>query len=104
MIKQISEKIRWFLSVWTEAQDDSTRAYRSHVRGLFVGWALTALAMGLIELFPNEGKLTMYDVLRTEGLPWQQHWLAAIEIAAPLLMAWHGNGLRVWGKKRLIER
>lgn len=90
--------------VWSQAQDDSTRAYRSHVRGLMIGWAVTAVAMALIESFPNEGKLSMYGVLMAQGLPWQQQWLAAIELAGPLLMAWHLNGLRLWGKKRFAQR
>ena len=90
--------------VWSQAQDEVTRAYRSHVRGLMVGWVVTAVAMALIESFPNEGKLSMYGVLMAQGLPWQQQWLAAIELAGPLLMAWHLNGLRLWGKKRLAQR
>jgi len=90
--------------VWSQTQDEATRAYRSHVRGLMVGWIVTAVAMALIESFPNEGKLSMYGVLMAQGLPWQQQWLAAIELAGPLLMAWHLNGLRLWGKKRLAQR
>ena len=104
MSNMIARGTRWFLSIWTEAQDESTRNYRRHVRGLFVGWALTALAMALLEYFPNEAKLSMYGLLGKQDLPWQQHALAAIEIAAPLLMLWHLNGLRVWGKQRVLER
>jgi hypothetical protein len=101
MKEAIARKIRWFIELWSEASDESTRVYRSHVRGLFVGWAATAIAMGLLELFPNGGNLSMYDLLRAQGLPWQQHWLAAVELSGPMLMAWHVNGLRRWGKKRL---
>jgi hypothetical protein len=101
MKSKIAGKVRWFIDIWSEASDESTRAYRSHVRGLFVGWATTALAMASMEFFPNAGNLSMYDLLRTQGLPWQQHLLAAVELAGPMLMAWHVNGLRRWGKKRL---
>jgi len=97
-----SGMVRWFLMVWSEAQDESTRAYRRHVRGLFDCWAITAIAMALIETFPNEGKLSMYGMLMTAGLPWQQQGLAAIELAAPLLMVWHLIGLKTWGKKSLV--
>jgi hypothetical protein len=102
--EKIFGMIRWFCMIWAEAQDEPTRAYRRHVRGLIVGWTLTAVATALIELFPNDGRMSMYDVLRTQGLPWQQHWLAAIQLAGPLLMAWHLNGLRLWGRARFIQR
>lgn len=104
MQKKIAEKFRWFAAVWTDAEDAATQAYRRHVRGLFIGWGLTAAAMTLIELFPNEARMSMYDMLRTADLPWQQHWLAAIEVAAPLLMAWHLAGLHRWGRRRVAER
>jgi hypothetical protein len=94
---------RGLASVWTEGPDESTKTYRRHVRGLLVGWAVTAVAMALLEFFPNEGKLSMYGLLTAPGLPWQQQWLAAIEIAAPMLMAWHANALRLWGKKRFAQ-
>jgi len=97
-----SGMFRWFVTVWSEAQDESTRAYRKHIRGLFVCWAITAVAMAMIETFPNEANLSMYGLLMTRGLPWQQQGLAAIELAAPLLMVWHLIGLRLWGKKSLI--
>ena len=103
MQKKLVEKLQWFQSLWSESDDPRTRDYRRHVRGIFIGWGLTALAMGLMELFPNEAKLSMYDMLRTPALPWQQHWLAAIELAAPLLMGWHANGLRRWGNRRLAQ-
>jgi hypothetical protein len=41
----------------------------------------------------------MYGMLLTEDLGWQQRFLAAIEIAAPLLMGWHLVGLQRWGKR-----
>jgi hypothetical protein len=104
MLKHISEKLRWFATVWTDSKDAGTQAYRRHVRGLFIGWALTAVAVALIELFPNEAKLSMYDMLRTPELPWQQHWLAAMELAGPLVMAWHLAGLHRWGRRGLAQR
>jgi hypothetical protein len=45
----------------------------------------------------------MYGMLMTEDLGWQQRFLAAIEVAAPLLMAWHLIGLQRWGQRRLNE-
>ena len=104
MQAKMAEMVRWFVTIWTESDDGQTQTFRRHVRGLIVGWAVTAVAMALVEVVPNEAKLSMYDVLRTQGLPWQQHVLAAIELAAPLLMAWHLNGLRLWGKRRFVER
>lgn len=104
MLKHISDKLRWFATVWTDSQDAGVQSYRRHVRGLFIGWGMTAAAMALLELFPNEAKLSMYDMLRTPDLPWQQHWLAAIEVAAPLLMAWHLSGLHRWGRRQPVQR
>lgn len=95
--------LRWFRSVWTDDADVSNQTWRRHVRGLMIGWALTATAMGLMGLYPNEGELSMYGLLLTQGLPWQQLLLAAIEVAAPLLMAWHLVGLQRWGQRRLNE-
>ena len=99
MLAQLKKSFLWFQLVWTDASDESTRAWRRHVRGLMIGWALTALAMALVESFPNEAKLSMYGLLLTEDLPWQQRFLAAIEIAAPLVMAWHLIGLQRWGQR-----
>ncbi|MND06854.1 hypothetical protein D3C83_284880 [compost metagenome] len=55
-------------------------------------------------MYPNPGQLSMYGILLTEGLPWEQQLLAAIEIAAPLLMGWHLFGLQRWGQRRLTDR
>lgn len=104
MQEKLVEKFRWFVALWSEAEDDSTRTYRRHVRGLFVGWAIAAAAMALLEAFPNEAQLSMYSMLVAEGLPWQQQWLAALEMAGPLLMVWHLNGLRLWGKQGVAQR
>ena len=101
MLNKLNEKLRWFAALWSPSEDPALTKYRRHVRGLFIGWAIAAAAMALLELFPNEAKLSMYDMMRTPGLPWQQQWLAALELAGPLLMAWHLNGLRNWGKQRL---
>lgn len=99
MLRALTEMLRWFRNVWTDDANESIRTYRRHVRGLFIGWALTAIAMALIDRFPNQGNLSMYAILGAHGLPWQQHWLAAIEVAAPLLMVWHLAGLQRWGKQ-----
>ena len=37
---------------------------------------------------PDDLSLTMYQMLMTDGLPWQQQGLAALEIAGPLVMMW----------------
>ena len=103
MLATFKKSLRWFQLVWSDASDPSTRAWRLHVRGLMIGWALTALAMALVESFPNEAKLSMYGMLLTEDLAWEQRFLAAIEVAAPLLMAWHLIGLQRWGQRRLNE-
>lgn len=100
MRNKIDDTLRWFANLWRRSEDPAIHAYRVHVRGLVIGWALTAAAMVLLERFPNEAKLSMYDVLRTPGLPWQQHWLAAIELAAPLVMFRHLFGLQRWGARR----
>ena len=104
MLRTLIEMVRWFRLIWTEDANESQRTYRRHVRGLFIGWAVTAVAMALIERFPNEGKLSMYALLGARDLPWQQRWLAAIEVAAPLLMVWHLAGLKRWGKQKLAKR
>ena len=101
MYTPILKTVRWLQLVWTDASDPSTQTWRRHVRGLIIGWALTAAAMALLQLFPNEAGLSMYGMLLTQGLPWQQQLLAATEIAAPLLMGWHLFGLQRWGQRRL---
>ena len=100
MRKSIDEKFRWFASLWRHSDDPSIQSYRVHVRGLVVGWALTAAAMLLLDRFPNEARLSMYDMLRAPDLPWQQHVLAAVELAAPLVMFRHLFGLHRWGMRR----
>ena len=100
MRNKIDEKIHWFANLWRRSEDAAVQSYRVHVRGLIIGWALTAAAMLLLERFPNEAGLSMYDMLRTPGLPWQQHLLAAIELAAPLVMFRHLFGLHRWGMRR----
>ena len=101
MYTPIKKSLRWLQLGWSEARDESTRTWRRHVRGLIIGWALTALAMALLQLYPNSAGLSMYGMLLTQGLPWQQQLLAAMEIAAPLLMGWHLIGLQRWGQRRL---
>ena len=99
MLASFKKSLRWFQLVWSASTDESTRAWRTHVRGLMIGWALTAVAMALVETFPNDAKLSMYGMLLTDDLPWQQRFLAAIEVAAPLVMAWHLVGLQRWGQR-----
>jgi hypothetical protein len=99
MIPTFKKSLRWFNLVWSDAPDESSRAWRLHVRGLMIGWTLTALAMALVETFPNEAKLSMYGMLLDADLPLPQRFLSAIEIAAPLVMAWHLVGLQRWGKR-----
>jgi hypothetical protein len=103
MHKPIVNTVRWLRLVWTDAADASSQTWRRHVRGLIIGWALTAAAMSLVQMFPNDANLSMYGMLMTEGLPWQQTFLAAVEIAAPLLMGWHLLGLQRWGQRRLSD-
>ena len=99
MLPSLQKSLRWFQLVWSASTDESTQAWRQHVRGLMIGWALTALAMALLETFPNEAKLSMYGLLLAGDLPWQQRFLAAVEVAAPLVMAWHLLGLQRWGQR-----
>jgi hypothetical protein len=101
MYTPILKTVRWLQVIWTDANDESTQTWRRHVRGLIIGWALTAIAMSLVRMFPEGDSLSMYDMLLTQGLPWQQQLLAAIEVAAPLLMGWHLVGLQRWGQRRL---
>jgi len=86
--------MRWLRTLWTDSSDPSTQAHRRHVRGILTGWAITASAMALIGLYPDDLGLTMYQMLLTDGLPWQQQGLAALEIAGPLVMLWHLMGLK----------
>lgn len=99
MPSPFAKTVHWLRLVWTDATDESSQTWRRHVRGLMIGWALTAAAMALVQLFPNEANLSMYGMLMTDDLPWQQTMLAAIEVAAPMLMAWHLFGLQRWGKR-----
>ena len=101
MPRSLEQFILWFRSVWTDDANGHVSVWRRHVRGLMIGWALTAAAMSLVQLYPNEAELSMYGLLLTQGLPWQQQFLAAVEIAAPLLMGWHLFGLQRWGQRRL---
>jgi hypothetical protein len=104
MLSQLMQAARWFRSVWTDSANESNQTWRRHVRGLIIGWALTASAMSLAQLYPNPSELSMYGLLLTQGLPWQQQFLAAIEIAAPLLMGWHLFGLQRWGQRQPSAR
>jgi hypothetical protein len=81
--------LRWLSALWNDSPDADVRTYRRHVRGILTGWAVTATAMALIGMYPNELELSMYQLLLTQGLPWQQQGLAALEIAGPLVMLWH---------------
>ena len=103
MHSPFAKTFRWVRLVWTDATDASSQTWRRHVRGLMIGWALTAIAMALVQSYSNDANLSMYGMLLTEDLPWGQRLLAAIEVAAPLLMAWHLVGLQRWGQ-RLRER
>jgi hypothetical protein len=95
---------RWYRAAWTDSSNESEQTWRRHVRGLMIGWALTATAMALVQLYPDAAGLSMYGMLLAQGLPWQQQLLAAIEVAAPLLMAWHLVGLQRWGRRSLSRR
>ena len=99
MRKPIVKTLNWIRLVWTDASDESSQTWRRHVRGLMIGWALTAVAMSLVQLYPNDANLSMYGMLLTEDLLWEQRFLAAIEVAAPLIMAWHLIGLQRWGQR-----
>ena len=103
MPRSLEQFVRWFKAVWTDDANTHARVWRRHVRGLMICWALTASAMVLLGLYPNEADLSMYGMLLSQELPWQQQLLAAVEIAAPLLMAWHLIGLQRWGQRRLNE-
>jgi hypothetical protein len=99
MHSQPAKLFQWVRLVWTDAKDESSQTWRIHVRGLMIGWALTATAMALMQLYSNDANLSMYGMLMTQDLPWQQTLLAAVEVAAPLLMAWHLIGLQRWGQR-----
>ena len=100
MHKLLAAALRWLHLLWTESADPAVVTYRRHVRGILVGWAVTATAMALIGLYPNELELSMYQLLLTEGLPWQQQGLAALEIAGPLVMLWHLASLQRWSAQQ----
>jgi hypothetical protein len=89
MHQNFAAALRWLRSLWSDSSDPSTQAYRRHVRGILTGWGITASAMALIGLYPDSASMTMYQTLLTDGLPWQQQGLAALEIAGPLVMMWH---------------
>jgi hypothetical protein len=89
MLKTLDAALRWLTALWSDSPDPAVRTYRRHVRGILTGWAVTATAMALIGMYPNELELSMYQLLLTQGLPWQQQGLAALEIAGPLVMLWH---------------
>jgi hypothetical protein len=72
MPSNFKQAANWFRAVWTDSADQSRMTWRRHVRGLIIGWALTAAAMSLVQLYPNPAQLSMYGMLLTEGLPWQQ--------------------------------
>jgi hypothetical protein len=91
----LATALRWLRSLWSESSDPTVQAYRRHVRGILTGWAVTASAMALIGLYPDD--LTMYQVMLTQGLPWQQQALAALEVAGPLVMLWHLASLQRTG-------
>jgi hypothetical protein len=94
----LAATLRWLRSLWTDSSDPTVQTYRRHVRGILPGWAVTATAMALIGLYPDE--LTMYQVMLTDGLPWQQQALAALEVAGPLVMLWHLASLQRWSVRQ----
>ena len=87
---------RWLRVLWTDSPDPSIQTWRRHVRGILSGWGVTASAMALIGLYPDELHLGMYQMLLDSSLPWQQQALAALEVAGPLVMAWHLALLQRW--------
>ena len=89
MHSQFAAALHWLRSLWSDSSDPATQAYRRHVRGILVGWGITATAMALLGLYPDDLGMTMYQMLLTQGLPWQQQGLAALQIAGPLVMMWH---------------
>lgn len=92
--------IRWLRVLWTDSEDPSVQTWRRHVRGILAGWAATAGAMSLLGLYPDDLNLNMYQVLLDASLPWQQQALAALEVAGPLVMAWHLLQLQRWSARR----
>jgi hypothetical protein len=95
--------VRWLRVVWSDSPDPSVQTWRRHVRGIFSGWGVTAGAMALIGLYPDSLHLSMYQVMLDSGLPWQQQALAALEVAGPLVMAWHLLHLQRWGSRRYAD-
>ena len=91
-MQQRLSALSWLRSLWNDSPDPSVQAYRRHVRGILTGWAVTATAMALVGLYPDD--LTMYQVMLTDGLPWQEQVLASLEVAGPLVMMWHLLGLK----------
>ena len=91
---------RWLRVLWTDSDDASVRTWRRHVRGILTGWGVTASAMALIGLYPDNLHLGMYQVMLDSSLPWQQQALAALEVAGPLVMAWHLALLQRWSARR----
>ena len=47
----------------------------------------------------TDASLLQQGMLLASDLPIQQRFLAAIEVAAPLVMAWHLVGLQRWGQR-----
>lgn len=96
MHRPLAVFLRWLRVLWTDSPDRTVQTWRRHVRGILAGWGATALAMALIGLYPDALQLNMYQVLLDSALPWQQHGLAALEVAGPLVMAWHLAKLQRW--------
>ena len=69
MLKTLDAALRWLSALWSDSPDPAVRTYRRHVRGILTGWAVTATAMALIGMYPNELELSMYQLLLTQGLP-----------------------------------
>ena len=99
MYRLILAAARWLRVLWTDSPDPSVQTWRRHVRGILSGWAVTASAMALIGLYPDDLHLGMYQVLLDSSLPWQQQALAALEVAGPLVMAWHLLRLQRWSAR-----
>lgn len=95
---------QWLRVLWTDSDDASVQTWRRHVRGILAGWAVTAAAMALLGLYPDDLDLGMYQMLLDSSLPWQQQVLAALEVAGPLVMAWHLALLQVSGTRRVRGR
>ena len=96
MHRLLSVTLRWLRALWTDSVDPSVQSWRRHVRGILTGWGITAAAMALIGLYPDTLQLNMYQVMLDSALSWQQQGLAALEVAGPLVMAWHLAMLQRW--------